>query len=172
MSKIIYNMDTAKQILKTLELEPLPQEGGFFKETFQSSIYYHPKNWEGERMIYSCIYYMITPQSYSVMHQLPGDEIFHFYKGDPAEICLIYPNGEQEIQILGNNILQGERPQILVPGGTWQACKLVKGGTYCLMGTTMSPGFDYKDYKHGNRNELISQYPHLKSIICLNTIEN
>jgi len=38
-------------------------------------------------------------------------------------------------------------------------------GQWALMGTTMSPGFDYADYETGNRNELIGQYPDMAEAI-------
>jgi uncharacterized protein len=34
-----------------------------------------------------------------------------------------------------------------------------------LMGTTMSPGFDYADYEHGDRKRLLAQYPSAAEMI-------
>ena len=51
-----------------------------------------------------------------------------------------------------------QQPQVVVRGGIWQGCKLASGGKFALMGTTMSPGFDYADYENANRNALIAQY--------------
>ena len=40
-----------------------------------------------------------------------------------------------------------------------------QGGKFALLGTTMSPGFDFKDYEEGNRAELINQFPTYKDLI-------
>jgi predicted cupin superfamily sugar epimerase len=53
----------------------------------------------------------------------------------------------------------------MVRGGVWQGCKLASGGKFALMGTTMSPGFDYADYETGVRDELIAQYPGAAELI-------
>jgi predicted cupin superfamily sugar epimerase len=33
------------------------------------------------------------------------------------------------------------------------------------MGCTVAPGFDFRDFETGNREELVSQYPEHRSII-------
>jgi len=38
-------------------------------------------------------------------------------------------------------------------------------GQWALMGTTMSPGFDYSDYETGVRDELIEQYPDMADAV-------
>lgn len=50
-------------------------------------------------------------------------------------------------------------PQVLAPGGVWQGLRLVPGGKFALLGTTVAPGFEFADYTSGRRNELVQQYP-------------
>lgn len=156
-------MNEVDCIIQKLNLKPHPREGGYFTETYRSlekmpdidSVSDHTT----EKSMATAIYYLITPDSFSKLHRLPTDELFHFYKGDPVTMLHLYPDGTSKIITLGNNIEAGERPQVLVPRNVWQGSFPKDGGRYALMGTTMSPGFDYNDYQHGNRNKLIAQYP-------------
>ena len=145
---------TAKQIISMLELEPLPVEGGYFRETFQ-----------GEYRRYSAIYYLITPESWSSLHRLSADELFHFYLGDPVEMLLLSPDGSGKVESLGNQLEKGQRPQIRVPGMTWQAGKLAEGGTFALLGTTMAPGYDPTDFQVADLDTLRKTFPDWKTWI-------
>jgi|SRR5215813_4166099 len=154
---------TAEDVKKLLKLSPLEPEGGFFRETFRSRWQvpadYRPGNNSGTRAIGTAIYYLITPDSYSRLHRLPGTEVFHFYLGDPAQMLQLHPDGRSELVTLGQNIVAGQQPQVVVRGGVWQGLRLVGDGEWALLGTTMSPGFDYADYENGNRSELVEQFP-------------
>jgi predicted cupin superfamily sugar epimerase len=146
---------TAEDVIAALGLEPHPLEGGFFRETYRSA----QKIWGQDRSLATAIYYLLTPQTYSRMHKLPGDELFHFYLGDPIEQLHLKPDGSGEVVTLGTEVTAGHRPQVLVPGGVWQGAALVPGGQFALLGTTMSPGFAFPDYRAGDRGELVRVYP-------------
>jgi predicted cupin superfamily sugar epimerase len=109
---------------------------------------------------------MLTAETFSALHKLPGDEIFHFYLGDPVEMLQLHPDGRGEITVLGQDIATGMRPQHVVRGGVWQGSRLRPGGSYALLGTTMSPGFDYKDYETGSRETLTKLYPTYSTLIA------
>ena len=153
---------TADEVKQLLQLEPLAIEGGFFRETYRSrwnvAAEYLPDGIRGSRSIGTAIYYMITPETFSALHRLPGSEVFHFYLGDPAIMLQLLPDGRAQTITLGSDLARGQQPQVVVRGGIWQGCRLAPGGKFALMGTTMSPGFDYADYEHGNREQLIAQY--------------
>ena len=154
---------TADEVKQLLQLQPLAIEGGFFRETYRSrwnvAAEYLPDGIRGPRSIGTAIYYMITPETFSALHRLPGSEIFHFYLGDLAIMLQLLPDGSSRTITLGSDLAGGQQPQVVVRGGVWQGCKLASGGKFALMGTTMSPGFDYADYETGVRDELIAQYP-------------
>ncbi len=154
---------TADEIKQLLQLEPLSIEGGFFHETYRSrwtvSAEYLPDGFAGSRSIGTAIYYMITPETFSTLHRLPGTEVFHFYLGDPALMLQLLPDGTSRTITLGSDLLNGQQPQVVVKGHVWQGCRLAPGGKFALMGTTMSPGFDYADYETADRQQLIAQYP-------------
>jgi len=146
-----------------LKLEPHPIEGGYFVQTYRSEIGIPkaslPLAYPAGRAIATGIYYLLTPDTFSAMHRLPGDEMFHFYLGDPVEMLQLKPDGAGEITLLGQDITSGMRLQHVVPGGVWQGSRLVAGGAYALLGTTMSPGFEYEDYETGSRDALSQRFP-------------
>jgi hypothetical protein len=152
-------MLTTDQIRALLKLEPHPIEGGYFVETYQSAL-------RIPKALLPAIYYLLTPDTFSALHKLPGDEIFHFYLGDPVETLQLHPDGRGEITVLGQDIAAGMRPQHVVRGGVWQGSRLRSGGSYALLGTTMSPGFDYKDYETGSRETLTKLYPAYSKLIA------
>ena len=139
-------------IIDRLNLEPLSFEGGYFRQTWSSG---------GG----TAIYYLLTdePESFSRMHKLPSDELWHFYCGDPVELLLLHPDGSGEVLILGSDIGDGQRPQIAVQAETWQGARIVPGidnpAGYALLGTTMFPGFRKDDFVPGDREELCVRYP-------------
>jgi uncharacterized protein len=141
---------TADEIKQLLQLEPLPMEGGFFRETYRSrwrvSAECLPEGIRSSRSISTAIYYLITPETFSALHRLPGTEVFHFYLGDPVIMLQLCPDGSSRSVTLGTDLIAGQQPQVVVRGQIWQGCKLAPGGNFALMGTTMSPGFDHADY--------------------------
>lgn len=148
---------TIEDIKALLHLHPHPKEGGFFAETYRSADTIPVV--AGSRHLATAIFYLLTPHSFSEMHRLPGDEIFHFYLGDPVEMLQLYPDGTSRIVVLGHDIAHDHKLQHVVGGGVWQGARLIRGGSYALLGTTMSPGFAYEDYESGTGLELASQYP-------------
>jgi uncharacterized protein len=160
---------TADDIKRLLQLTPLELEGGFFRETYRSRWQvppeHLPQGFRDPRSIGTAIYYLITPESFSTLHRLPGTEVFHFYLGDPAVMLLLHCDGESDSVTLGHDLAAGHQPQVVVRGGIWQGCRLAPGGKWALMGTTMSPSFDYADYETGSRDELIAEYPDLEELI-------
>lgn len=162
---------TAEEIKQLLRLEPLPNEGGFYAETYRSS-HTLPKNslpagYAGDRGLATAIYFLLTPESFSVMHRLRGDETYHFYLGDPVEMLQLNPDGTAEPILIGPKIESGMRLQHTVPGGYWQGSRLAPGGKFALLGTTMAPGFDPADFELGNRERLASLYPPYAALIAL-----
>ena len=165
---------TAKELISFLGLAPLPEEGGYFRETWRSPVSVAPGvtplRYTSEKSLGTAIYYLLSsdPDSFSALHRLPTDEIYHFYLGDPVEMLLLAPDGSGRRVTLGHDLAAGQHVQFVVPSGTWQGTRLVAGGSYALMGTTMSPGFDPADYQPGRRDDLISIYPqHAASIQAL-----
>ena len=155
---------TAEEVIAALNLAPHPEEGGFFRETYRSAENFRPGGpFTGERSHSTGIYYLLTADTFSAMHRLPGDEMFHFYAGDPVAMLELFPSGESRHTILGPD-LQTMTYQRVVPGGVWQGSRLVEGGEWALLGTTMAPGFSFEDYEHGSA-ALLDEYPSERTAI-------
>lgn len=164
-------MKTVEDVIRVLNLEPLAGEGGYFRQTYKSDYddvpagYFGIKSDSG-RAISTAIYYLVEPNSFSVLHRLPSDEVFHFYAGDPVEMMQIDENGNVEIITLGNDIFNGQQPQVVVRRGVWQGTRLIKGGAWALLGTTVAPGFEFEDLEVADREEMIQALPqHREDII-------
>jgi hypothetical protein len=93
------------------------------------------------------------------MHVLASDEMFHFYLGDPVEMLQLYPDGRSALFTLGPNLMAGEHVQLVVPAGVWQGTRLKGEGKLALLGCTVTPGFDFADYRTGSYAVLSAQWP-------------
>ena len=113
------------------------------------------------RPIGTAIYVMYTDDSdsFSGMHRLDADELWHFYLGDPLGMLMLCPDGSQKEVTLGQDIRTGQQLQQVVPKGTWMGASLVGGGQFALIACTMSPGFMVEGFEAGNREALCAQYP-------------
>lgn len=152
-----YRVVTADQIKKLLQLEAHPMEGGYFRQTYRSMLEFMAP--QGLRAAGTAIYYLLEPGTFSEMHLLPSDEVFHFYLGDPVEMLQLHPDERSEVFTLGQDLAAGQHVQLLVPGGVWQGTRLLPGGSVALLGCTVSPGFDYADYQSGSCAELAEKWP-------------
>jgi predicted cupin superfamily sugar epimerase len=153
----------AAAIIARLGLAPHPREGGYFRETYRAAETLAAPalaaRYGGERSVATAIYYLLTPGTFSALHRLASDEIFHFYAGDPVEQLHLFPDGRGAVVTLGADWAAGLRPQAVVPRGVWQGARLAAGGRYALLGCTVAPGFDYADYESGMRSALTATYP-------------
>jgi predicted cupin superfamily sugar epimerase len=136
-------MDAA-EIARLLELEPLPEEGGLFRRTSA----------DGHA---NAIYFLLADGDFSAMHILTSTEVYHFYDGAPLRMLLLHPDGRVEQPVLGRDLAAGERPQLTVPPGVWQGSS--SAGEWTLVGTTVSPPFEWDGFRLGSRERLAERYP-------------
>ena len=166
---------TAEEIKRRLRLEAHPREGGYFRQTWKSEEEIPeetlPSRYNGSRAAGTAIYYLLEPSTFSEMHRLASDEVFHFYLGDPVEMLQLWPDGSSHVVKLGSDLAADMAPQSVVPKGVWQGSRLLPGGSVALLGCTVSPGFDYADYETGRREELVRNYPASAALIELLTRE-
>ncbi len=160
---------TGEELKSLLNLVPLSIEGGFFAETYRAPDVFRAEcldaRYGASRNACTAIYYLLEPGTFSEMHRVRSDEIFHFYYGDPGEMVQLWPDGAVRRVVIGTDFQSGMRPQVVVPRGVWQGTRLVEGGTVALLGCTVSPGFDYADYESGVRDELIQHWPDARGFI-------
>ncbi len=148
-----------------MNLIPLPEEGGYFRETYRSDKVVQCDL--GLRRECTAIYYLISPESFSGLHWVDQEEIFHFYAGNSVEMFQIDKDGNGKKIIIGNDIFSGQSPQVIVPGGTWQGTRLLNSNenAWALMGCTVAPGFEYENFHIEDRASLTKKYPHLSEDI-------
>jgi predicted cupin superfamily sugar epimerase len=183
-------MTTAQQIIDFFGMKPLPNEGGFYIETYRcrekiaqtglpaprvllspaaSTCVERRRGKQdssgGDRNLSTAILYLLTPDTISALHRVKSDEIFHFYLGGSATMLQRHLDSSSEITILGQDIFSGHHVQVIVPQNTWQGCFLNPGGKFALMGTTVAPGFEFADFEPADREELLKQYPTHRDLI-------
>jgi len=155
---------TAEDVKNVLKLQPHPREGGWYVRTYEASEMIAAEGFEAgrysrARRTGTAIYYLLEPETFSEMHRLKSDEVFHFYAGDAVEMLQLHEQGRGSTVIIGNDLLAGERPQVVVERDVWQGSRLVAGGRWALLGCTVSPGFDFEDYASGTCRELCQGWP-------------
>ena len=96
---------TVDQIKEQLGLVAHP-EGGYYIQTYKSaeSIRHEALDtrYPGARATGTAIYYLLEPGTFSELHRLKSDEIFHFYLGDPVEQLQLWPDGSSRLITLGS----------------------------------------------------------------------
>lgn len=155
---------TADEVKKILNLVPHPREGGCYVRTYESGEMLAPSafadgRYASVRHTGTAIYYLLEPDTFSEMHRLASDEIFHFYAGDTVEMLQLHADGSGASVRIGNRLELGERPQVVVKRGVWQGSRLAPGGKWALLGCSVSPGFDFADYEAGRREALCAGWP-------------
>ena len=162
---------TAMEVKKILGLVPHPREGGCYIRTYESgemlpAAAFADGRYSGPRHTATAIYYLLEPDTFSEMHCLQSDEVFHFYAGDAVEMVQLRADGSGTIVRIGNRLDESERPQVVVPRGVWQGSRVADGGTWALLGCTVSPGFEFADYQAATREELCTRWPEFQQQIC------
>lgn len=150
-------MMTTAELKQLLGLEPHPVEGGCYRRTYTSAGTVDLPR--GTRAQGTAIYYLLEQDTFSEMHTLASDEIFHFYLGDPVEMLQLHPDGSSAVFTLGQDLAAGQHVQLVVPAGVWQGTRLIGEGKMALLGCTVTPGFDFDDYRNATARELIAKWP-------------
>jgi uncharacterized protein len=153
--------DDARAVVGALGLAPHP-EGGFYRETFRAPLAVGAP--QGTRAASTAIYFLLPAGAFSSLHRVRSDEVWHHYDGDPLELYTLHEDGGHRVESLGRDLARGERPQIVVPAGVWQAAVPV-GSRFALCGCTVAPGFDFADFEMPSRAELIEQFPEVRELI-------
>ena|SRR3989338_4540954 len=156
-------MKPYEQWVQQLNLIPHP-EGGYFREIYRSEDKVLCNRFQGERHAATSIYYLLRSEDFSAFHRFNSDEIWHFYAGSSLSLYVLNPNGELETIILGqqNNSTQF---QAIIKANRWFAACVNEPNSYALVGCTVSPGFEFNDFKLAERQTLIQRHPQHKKLI-------
>ena len=155
---------TANEVKKLLGLKKHPREGGWYVRTWESEQFvaatcFDEGRYDGDRRISTAIYYLLEPETFSEMHVLESDEIFHHYLGGAVEMLQLFEDGSRAVVVIGTDLEAGQRPQVVVKRGVWQGSRLLKPEGFALLGCTVSPGFEFVDYGAMGRDELVERWP-------------
>jgi predicted cupin superfamily sugar epimerase len=157
---------SVKALVDQLQLLPHP-EGGYFRETYRSdesipqvSV---PPRFDGERRFSTAIYFLLTAGNFSAFHRIKSDECWHFYAGSTLHVHVLTVTGEYRLISLGQDLQTGETFQAVVPAGAWFASETT--GDYSLVGCTVSPGFDFRDFELADAAALSGEWPTHASLI-------
>lgn len=172
-------MLSAEQIIESYQLEPLDQEGGFFRQVWQSPVRVSNTQLgsgyseEGDHPLATVIHFLLTEDSFSAMHRLPTVEHWFYHLGDSCEMLLLDGEGREKRPRIGGDATKGDRIHYATPAGSWQGTRVVPGGScgYMLGSCVMVPGFEWTDFELGDRASLTAQYPNAKEAIRLRTRE-
>jgi|SRR6185503_516072 len=146
-------------LIEKLGLIPHP-ERGYYRESYRAVTDVQSTKHAGSRAASTAIYFLVTAdEPATFLHRLISDEVFHLYDGGPLEILRLHPDGNWDVAMLGMNLAAGERPQIVVPAGTWFGTELRAGASHCLVGCTVAPGFEFADFELAQGPELEARYP-------------
>lgn len=158
-----------EELKRMLGLQPLAAEGGFYRKAYRSREMLPatclPSRYSGARCFGTAIYFLLTPESFSALHRLKSDEVYHFYLGDPVEALVLRADGSGEVLAVGSDLYRGLRPQAVIPAGAWQGSRLRAGGKFALLGTTVAPGFEFSDFELADREFLLAKYPDFSRMI-------
>lgn len=157
-------MHDAESIVRLLGLQPHP-EGGFYRETFRATALVKTGDDRGERAASTAIYFLLPAGSFSAFHRVRSDEAWHHYDGDPVDLHTIDASGAHAVARLGHDWDAGERPQLVVPAGVWQAA-LPGGTSWSLCGCTVAPGFDFADFEMPSREDLLARFPRHRELFA------
>ena len=145
-------------------------EGGYYKQTFcsENMVTITGKN-EAPRKAGTDIYYLMGSPvigDFSAWHILNNlEESWHYHYGCDMIIYILDQGGN----LTENRLGLGENSafQVHVPANAW-FCAVIDSNNpddYSLVGCTVYPGFDFKDFALADRETLSRQYPEHKSII-------
>jgi len=152
-----------QNLIQQLDLLPHP-EGGFYKETYRSN----DTCLDGSRNLQTAIYFLLTSDNVSHFHRIKSDEIWYFHAGSPLVVHTLTEKGHTK-HLVGNDILAGQTPQLLVPKDTIFGSSVLERDSYSLVSCSVAPGFDFADFELFSKEDLMKDYEDFEGIIDLLT---
>jgi predicted cupin superfamily sugar epimerase len=160
---------SADQVIELLGLGPHPT-CGLVHETYRSRLEVPrsalPPGYSGDRPLGGVLYFLVTPQARIRLHRIRSDQMYHHYLGDPLEVLLLYPGGASDVRVVGPDLAAGMRPQLLIPGGTFHAGRVLGADSYALLGTSVWLRPEPSDVEMGDAQQLMAAYPAARAQIA------
>ncbi|MFO8238604.1 MAG: cupin domain-containing protein [Prochlorococcaceae cyanobacterium] len=133
-----------EQLIRALELAPHP-EGGHFRETYRAKAQVPTPR--GPRATSTAILFLLAAGEASHWHRIHSDEAWHHHGGGRLLIYELSPAGSARRTGLGLDLAAGDRPQHVVPAGSWFAAEPAPASPWSLVSCTVAPGFDFHDFE-------------------------
>jgi hypothetical protein len=131
-------MSEARSLIDALTLAPHP-EGGWYRETWRADA---PA---GERAATTAILFLLEEGQRSHWHKVDATELWLFHAGSALRIETAgSDDGPVQAARLGPDVLAGERPQVRIAAGDWQAA--TADGGWALVSCIVSPGFEFEGF--------------------------
>ena len=166
---------TADWWIDKLKMQPHP-EGGYYAETWRSgesiSRSCLPPRYGGDRSFSTGIYFLVKGGTFSSLHRIASDEMWHFYAGSPLTVFVIDQQDQRREILLGPDPDKGQVFQAVVPGGCWFGSRPQTEDGFSLVGCTVAPGFDFEDFELAGREKLLARYPEHSQLIHSLTRQN
>jgi predicted cupin superfamily sugar epimerase len=118
-----------------------------------------PPGFDGPRSLGNVFYFLVTPAARVRLHRIRSDQMYHHYLGDPLEVLLLYEDGRSEVTLVGADLASGMRPQLFIPGGTFHTARVLGGGDYSLLGTSVWLRAESSDVEMGDVVDLTQRFP-------------
>ena len=129
----------AADVVEALGMLPHP-EGGWYVETWRATT---PPG--GGRPVGSAILYLLSAGQRSHWHTVDATEVWQWSAGEALELSVWEESRPAVRHRLGGTIAAGERPQIVVPAGAWQAARPL--GAWALVGCIVTPAFEFDGFR-------------------------
>lgn len=155
---------TVPLLIDKLQLKPHP-EGGWYRETYRSNEQVSLQGFDGPRNYSTAIYFLLTSENFSAFHRIRQDEVWHFYAGSSLHVHVINTKAVYTRYTVGMDLANNETPQLVVKAGDWFGSSVATDNAWSLVGCTVAPGFDFKDFEMAKREELLQLFPKNREII-------
>ena len=154
--------------IEQLKLQTHP-EGGYYNEIYVSDIEIDSSvldaDIEGKRKLSTSIYYLLPYGETSKFHSFKSDEIWYYHYGSAITVYYFDPQGKFISKVLGPEAHKGQQLQVVIPAYSIMGANTTEPGSYSLIGCMVSPGFDFKDFKLFDKEELLQLYPDQHELI-------
>jgi predicted cupin superfamily sugar epimerase len=155
-------IENSQYWINHLKLLPHP-EGGYYKETFRSTLRVSRELSTGLKQACTSIYYLLEGTDYSGFHRLKSDEIWYFHKGAPLLVYILNHDGELNDLELSDN--SSGNLSVVIPAGLWFAAEVANQAGFTLASCAVAPGFDFAEFEMAKKDDLIKLHPQHLTIL-------
>ena len=156
-------MKTKQEWINELELQP-HVEGGYFRQTYKA-VETVELNDKRIRALSTSILFLLSSNNPSHFHLLSSDEIWYYHFGHALTVHMLHQNGVYETIEIGPGV--GQKLQFTVPAGVIFGSTVESNNEedFAIVSCSVTPGFEYEDFKLYTLEELLEKYPEHEEII-------